>query len=85
VVDYWFLDHLGFTRRERSSFIVVNYWFLDHLGFKNLCDIQCIMLAPWRKTHNQSKHRITKLILLGLEEFLTDFLILIRNPQRMRA
>jgi hypothetical protein len=31
---YWFLDHLGFTRRERcSSFIVVDYPFLDHLGF----------------------------------------------------
>ncbi len=33
VVDYWFLDHLGFTRRERSSFIVVDYLFLDHLDF----------------------------------------------------
>ncbi len=86
VVDYPFLDHLGFTRRrERSSFIMVNYWFLDHLGFTNLRDIECIILAPWRKTHHQSKRRVTKLILLGHEEFWSDFLILKRNPQRMCA
>jgi hypothetical protein len=64
---------------------VVDYPFLDHLGFTNLRDIECIIVAPWRKTHHQSRRRITKLILLGLEEFWSDFLILKRNPQKIHA